>query len=58
MRRETGDRDNLLHFTIAMRPDKKVSALSADWHARCTRIYCDLRGYLMGNTGQLAEATA
>ena len=37
----------LLHITILMRP---VNGHGSDlaWRDRCTQIFCDLRGYLMG----------
>jgi serine/threonine protein kinase len=40
-------RDSLLHITVVLRPAEKASA-STDWQDRCAQIYCDLRGYLMG----------
>jgi len=56
MRHSDSDRDNLLLITIAMKPVERATSHGAEWHARCTRIFCDLRGYLMGNNGKLAEA--
>jgi serine/threonine-protein kinase len=41
-------RDSLLHITIVLRPTHPAEA-ERDWRKRCTRIFCDLRGYLMGN---------
>ncbi len=40
-------RDSLLHITVVLRPTEKASA-GTDWQDRCAQIYCDLRGYLMG----------
>jgi serine/threonine protein kinase len=40
-------RDNL-QITILLRPSGKGTANDEDWRARCTRIFCDLRAYLMG----------
>lgn len=43
-------RDSQLHITVLMRP---VDSRNADeeWRDRCTQIFCDLRGYLMGQSG-------
>jgi hypothetical protein len=34
-----------------------ASDLNADvaWRSLCTQIFCDLRGYLMGQTGSLGD---
>jgi len=39
---------NLLHITVKMRSPDMGAATNPDWRARCTRIFCDLRGYLAG----------
>jgi serine/threonine-protein kinase len=39
---------NLLHITVKMRSPELGAATNPDWRARCTRIFCDLRGYLAG----------
>jgi serine/threonine-protein kinase len=43
-------RDSQLHITVRMRP---VDGRDDDdeWRNRCTQIFCDLRGYLMGQSG-------
>jgi serine/threonine-protein kinase len=41
-------RDSLLFIVVLMRPTYP-SDTERDWRTRCARIYCDLRGYLMGN---------
>ncbi len=48
LQRTEGSRDNQLHITVLLRP--QVGDLSADltWRDLCSRIFCDLRGYLMG----------
>jgi serine/threonine-protein kinase len=43
-------RDSLLQITIVLRPAERAGA-NGDWRDRCARVYCDLRGYLMGHTG-------
>jgi serine/threonine-protein kinase len=40
-------RDSLLNILVVLRPAEKNSA-GSDWQDRCAQIYCDLRGYLMG----------
>jgi serine/threonine-protein kinase len=42
-------RDSLLRITVVLRPADTSSA-SPDWRDRCAQIFCDLRGYLMGQT--------
>jgi len=42
-------RDSLLHITVVLRPAETTSA-SPDWRDRCAQIFCDLRGYLMGQS--------
>jgi serine/threonine-protein kinase len=39
---------NLLQITVKMRSPDLGAAANPDWRARCTRIFCDLRGYLVG----------
>jgi eukaryotic-like serine/threonine-protein kinase len=41
-------RDNQLHITVILRSAEKNAGL--DWRDRCAQIFCDLRGYLMGQT--------
>jgi tRNA A-37 threonylcarbamoyl transferase component Bud32 len=41
-------RDSLLHIAILMRPTI-VGDAERGWRSRCSRIFCDLRGYLMGS---------
>jgi serine/threonine-protein kinase len=43
-------RDCLLQITVILRPSDK-SGLTTDWRERCSQIFCDLRGYLMGSAG-------
>jgi serine/threonine-protein kinase len=41
-------RESLLHITILMRPHDRRALDDGEWRGRCGRIFCDLRGYLMG----------
>ncbi len=47
-------RENLLRVTVVLKP--VVGDLSADagWRQVCNQIFCDLRGHLMGQTGNIA----
>ena len=44
-------RDSRLHITVVMRPVAANGNNDLEWRDRCTQIYCDLRGYLMGQSG-------
>jgi serine/threonine-protein kinase len=44
-------RDSLLHLTVRMRPTDRRVADDEEWRERAGRLYCDLRGYLMGLGG-------
>jgi serine/threonine-protein kinase len=44
-------RDSLLHITVLMRPTDRRAADEEEWRNRAAIIYCDLRGYLMGQGG-------
>ncbi len=50
-------RDSQLRITVVLRP---VSGSSADeeWRARCNQIFCDLRGYLMGQNGTVTTTVS
>jgi serine/threonine-protein kinase len=55
LERSNTNRDGLLHITVLMSsPDGKAHA-RPEWRARCGQIFCDLRGYLMGDTNSSAE---
>jgi serine/threonine protein kinase len=49
-------RENLLHITVAMRSLQGADRLNGEWRARCNQIFCDLRGYLLGQSGFISEA--
>jgi serine/threonine-protein kinase len=55
LERSATNRDGLLHITVLMSsPDGKAHA-RPEWRARCGQIFCDLRGYLMGDTNSNPE---
>jgi serine/threonine-protein kinase len=49
LKRPDPGRESLLLITVQLRPYNGTAA-AADWRARATQIYCDLRAYLMGHT--------
>jgi len=46
---------SLLHITVLMRPLNGTNVADPYWRTQCSQIYCDLRGYLMGQTEALDE---
>jgi serine/threonine protein kinase len=48
LRFQTGKRQNQVIVTVLIRSLDGESVDDAEWQARCTEIYHDLRGYLMG----------
>jgi serine/threonine-protein kinase len=48
-------RESLLHITVTMRSPNGAKAFNPDWRGRCNQVFCDLRGYLMGQSGSLRE---
>jgi serine/threonine-protein kinase len=46
-------RDNL-QITVVMRPGSRNVTNDERWRGRCVQIFCDLRGYLMGQNGATA----
>jgi serine/threonine-protein kinase len=50
LERANPNRESLLHITVTMRSPNGDTALNPEWRARCDQIYCDLRGYLMGQS--------
>jgi serine/threonine-protein kinase len=46
-----GQRDSQLHITVTFRmPGQNLNA-DTNWRKLCNQIFCDLRGYLMGQSG-------
>jgi serine/threonine-protein kinase len=55
LQRGEAGRDNQLRITVLFRsPGADLNADTA-WRSLCTRIYCDLRGYLMGQNGAITD---
>jgi eukaryotic-like serine/threonine-protein kinase len=50
-------RDGQLHITVLLRPPSASTCADPAWRQLCTQIFCDLRGYLMGQTGVAAGET-
>jgi serine/threonine-protein kinase len=48
-------RECLLHITVTLRSANGQAALDPAWRARCSQIFCDLRGYLMGQSNGVSE---
>jgi serine/threonine-protein kinase len=57
LQRAGGTRENLLHITVAMRPPHGADLHNGAWRDRCDQVFCDLRGYLLGNSGNAGEAS-
>ncbi len=51
LERADPNRDSLLHITIIMRPLERRANDEEEWRYRCAQVFCDLRGYLMGQNG-------
>jgi serine/threonine-protein kinase len=47
LQRSDPGRENKLHITVLLRPVNGTAG-DVEWRARAAQIYCDLRGYLMG----------
>jgi serine/threonine-protein kinase len=52
------ERQNLLHITVALRSIYDDCMFGPLWRASTDQVFCDLRGYLMGNSGVAAKAVA
>lgn len=48
LQRADAAREGLLSITVLLRPLDKGN-VGEDWRARCSQIFCDLRGHLMAN---------
>ena len=55
MRQVDPDRQNLLHITVSIRSADGDPMVGANWRASNDRVFCDLRGYLMGHSGAPAH---
>jgi serine/threonine protein kinase len=50
-------RGSVLRITVVFRSPGTDLNANMSWHNLCTQIFCDLRGYLMGQTGAVGAAT-
>jgi serine/threonine-protein kinase len=50
------NRGSLLQITVVFRSPGTDLNASLAWRSLCTQIFCDLRGYLMGQTGAVGAA--
>ncbi len=55
LQRSDPGRENLLRITVALRALNKGDRASGEWRARCNQIFCDLRGYLLGQSWVVVE---
>jgi serine/threonine-protein kinase len=54
--RNDPQRENQLHITVLFRSPGTDLNASMAWRNVCTQIFCDLRAYLMGQTGTVSTA--
>jgi serine/threonine protein kinase len=57
MEHADSNRGNQLRITVLFRSPGTDLNASLPWRNLCTQIFCDLRGYLMGQTGAVGAAT-
>jgi serine/threonine-protein kinase len=50
-------RDSQLHITVIFSCPGTDLNLNPAWRSVCTQIFCDLRGYLMGQTGTVSSTS-
>jgi serine/threonine-protein kinase len=55
LQRAESGRDNQLRITVIFRSPGYDISTDPAWRGVCTQIFCDLRGYLMGQSGPLGE---
>ncbi len=58
LERPDDSRGSQLHITVVLRPPSPALFGDPGWRRLCTQIFCDLRGYLMGQTGVVGTETA
>ena len=51
-------RGSQLRIIVVLRPPHSTLCADPGWRQLCTQIFCDLRGYLMGQTGVVGTETA
>jgi len=55
LQRADNNRDNQLRITVLLKPSNGELSSDASFRQLCSQIYCDLRGYLMGQTGNVTS---
>ncbi len=58
LERPDDTRGSQLRITVVLRPPSPALFGDPSWRRLCTQIFCDLRGYLMGQTGVVGAETA
>ena len=58
LQRSDEGRDGQLRITVLLRPPSASVLHDPAWRQLCTQIFCDLRGYLMGQSGLAHAETA
>jgi serine/threonine-protein kinase len=54
LHRSDPQRENQLNITVVFRSSNADLNADLAWRKLCTQIFCDLRGYLMGQTGAVS----
>ena len=57
LQRPDETRGSQLRITVVLRPPMPSLCTDPAWGRLCTRIFCDLRGYLMGQSGVVSSET-
>ena len=58
LQRPDDARGSQLRIIVVLRPPHSSLCADPAWRQLCTQIFCDLRGYLMGQTGVVGTETA
>ena len=58
LHRTDPQRENQLHIAVVFRSSNTDLNADLAWRKLCTQIFCDLRGYLMGQTGAVSTDAA
>ena len=58
LERPDDSRGSQLRITVVLRPPSPAVFGDPAWRRLCTQIFCDLRGYLMGQTGMVGAETS
>jgi serine/threonine-protein kinase len=58
LQRADDTRENHLRITVVLRSPGDPLGADPAWRQVCTQVFCDLRGYLMGQNGAVGSETA